>query len=127
LGSEQSGADALTRSEQSSVLHVADSAEIESRVELPSIEQLVAANAVTGPTSPLTASNMGDLPLASHGASKPWPRSPLIGREDAALEGYLVRHNGLMAEDGIDGMLPYVDVVTQGRVDSRPAKEAANR
>lgn len=63
------------------------------------------------PVSPVpAASSVRDFPLADTGARKPWPRSPLAP-DDRAMEDYLVRHNALMAEDGLGGFMPYVDVV----------------
>lgn len=52
---------------------------------------------------------ISELPLAD-GGSKPWPRSPLA-TDEQQLEAYLVGHNTLMAEDGLGGFMPYVDVV----------------
>ncbi len=48
--------------------------------------------------------------------AKPWPRArmptnPAI--DQRSLEGYLVRHNELMIDDGLGGFVPYVDVLTQ--------------
>ncbi len=51
--------------------------------------------------------------LAGEPAAQPWPRSPLE-QGDRAMEAYLVRHNALMASDGLGGFMPYVDVVAHG-------------
>lgn len=51
--------------------------------------------------------------LAGEPAARPWPRSPLA-QDDRAMEAYLVRHNALMASDGLGGFMPYVDVVAHG-------------
>lgn len=109
-GSEQSGRERMAGAESGTVLQVADSAEQPSRVQLPA-EDAWATALASAPVSPVPASAQPTLPVPVSGKSKPWPRSPLIGREDAALEGYLVRHNGLLAEDGMAGLLPQVDVL----------------
>ena len=57
--------------------------------------------------SPLPS--VGDFPLAQL-EPQPWPRSPLA-TDQQQLEAYLVGHNTLMAEDGLGGFMPYVDVV----------------
>lgn len=63
------------------------------------------------PVSPVaTLPSVRDFPLAESGVRKPWPRSP-VAPDDRAMEDYLVRHNALMAEDGLGGFMPYVDVV----------------
>lgn len=65
----------------------------------------------SAPVSPVEAlPSVRDFPLADSGVRKPWPRSPLAP-DDRAMEDYLVRHNALMAEDGLGGFMPYVDVV----------------
>lgn len=64
--------------------------------------------APVSPVEPLPS--VRDFPLADSGVRKPWPRSPLAP-DDRAMEDYLVRHNALMAEDGLGGFMPYVDVV----------------
>lgn len=56
------------------------------------------------------ASAVRDFPLAEFEVRKPWPRSPLMP-EARPIEPYLVRHNALMAEDGLGGFMSYVDVV----------------
>jgi hypothetical protein len=64
--------------------------------------------------------SVSDFPLVEFEGRKPWPRSPLLP-ESRSIEPYLVRHNALMAEDGLGGFMPYVDVVahdaeTEGQV-----------
>jgi hypothetical protein len=34
---------------------------------------------------------------------------------DPAIEAYLVRHNQMIAADGLGGFVPYVDVVSNGQ------------
>jgi len=61
--------------------------------------------------SPVSAAtSISDFPLAEFDGRRPWPRSPLLP-ESRSIEPYLVRHNALMAEDGLGGFMPYVDVV----------------
>lgn len=54
-----------------------------------------------------------DFPLIVSSEKKSWPRSPVNANSDPALEAYLVRHNQMMAQDGMGGFVPYVDVVVQ--------------
>ena len=61
---------------------------------------------------PLSAQSPSDFPLIENGDKKGWPRSGLPGMaDDPALEAYLVRHNQMVADDGLGGFVPYVDVV----------------
>jgi negative regulator of sigma E activity len=53
------------------------------------------------------------FPLNISSAKKTWPRSAVNANSDPALEAYLVRHNQMMAQDGMGGFVPYVDVVAQ--------------
>ena len=53
-----------------------------------------------------------DFPLVDTGEARRWPRSELVGASnDPAIEAYLVRHNQMLANDGLGGFVPYVDVV----------------
>jgi hypothetical protein len=62
---------------------------------------------------PLSAQSPTDFPLVDRGDKRSWPRSDLIGAaNDPAIEAYLVRHNQMLANDGLGGFVPYVDVVT---------------
>lgn len=82
-----------------------------------------APQALPAPSSPVRPpASVRDFPLVESGARKPWPRSPLLPDEDA-MSDYLVRHNALMAEDGLGGFMPYVDVVAH----EQPAPEEADR
>jgi anti-sigma factor RsiW len=57
-----------------------------------------------------------DFPLADTGEARSWPRSELVGTSsDPAIEAYLVRHNQMLATDGLGGFVPYVDVVANGQ------------
>lgn len=76
--------------------------------------------APASPVQPLPS--VADFPLAETGQRKPWPRSPLVPDEQA-MSDYLVRHNALMAEDGLGGFMPYVDVVAH----EQPALDEAER
>lgn len=120
-GSEQTGHTVMAVVEPASALQVADSAEQPAAVQLP-VNDAWGTTLASAAVSPVPVSGQPALPVPVPGKSKPWPRSPLIGREDAALEGYLVRHNGLLAEDGMEGLLPQVDVLAHDRV-SRPLDE----
>jgi hypothetical protein len=62
------------------------------------------ANASDSPT---------DFPLVDSGEQRQWPRSELVNAStDPSIEAYLVRHNQMIAEDGLGGFVPYVDVVS---------------
>jgi hypothetical protein len=75
------------------------------------------------PVSPVASlPSVRDFPLAETSGRKPWPRSPLVP-DDRAMSDYLVRHNALMAEDGLGGFMPYVDVVAH----EQPAPDEADR
>lgn len=65
--------------------------------------------------SPLPRSDIRALAadLSDEPTARPWPRSPLA-QDERALEAYLVRHNAMMAADGLGGFMPYVDVVAHG-------------
>lgn len=63
--------------------------------------------------SPVQPSSVADFPLATQPGGRPWPRSPVLPGPQA-MEGYLVGHNTLMAQDGLGGFMPYVDVVANG-------------
>lgn len=121
-GSEQSGRTLMAAVEPASALQVADSAEQPAAVQLP-VNDGWGSTLASAPVSPVPVSRQPALPVPVSGKSKPWPRSPLIGREDAALEGYLVRHNGLLAEDGMEGLLPQVDVLAHDVI-TQPLDEA---
>jgi hypothetical protein len=54
-----------------------------------------------------------DFPLVDTGEQRQWPRSELVNASsDPSIEAYLVRHNQMIAEDGLGGFVPYVDVVS---------------
>jgi anti-sigma factor RsiW len=76
---------------------------------------LVAANQAPGEeASPLSISSQSptEFPLVDSGDERRWPRSQVLGAgNDPALEAYLVRHNQMLAGDGLGGFVPYVDVV----------------
>lgn len=65
--------------------------------------------------SPVPRADLRELAagLSGEPSARPWPRSPL-GQDERAMEAYLVRHNALMAADGLGGFMPYVDVVAHG-------------
>jgi len=71
-----------------------------------------AAAAADSPTS---------FPLVDTGEQRSWPRSEVVNASsDPSIEAYLVRHNQMIAEDGLGGFVPYVDVVSN----SQPAANA---
>lgn len=74
--------------------------------------------AVDPPSTETTAGIVSpeDFPLIVSGEKKTWPRSPVNANSDPALEAYLVRHNQMMAQDGMGGFVPYVDVVASDSV-----------
>jgi hypothetical protein len=62
---------------------------------------------------PLSSQSPTDFPLIDSGDKRSWPKSDLIGAaNDPAIEAYLVRHNQMLANDGLGGFVPYVDVVS---------------
>jgi anti-sigma factor RsiW len=81
------------------------------------------AGATRAGESPLAANveSPADFPLLQTGG-KSWPRSALAGADAPALEAYLVRHNQMMANDGLSGFVPYVDVVAT----DAPGADGAN-
>jgi hypothetical protein len=59
------------------------------------------------------------FPLVESGVTKSWPRAELPGAaNDPSIEAYLVRHNQMLANDGLGGFVPYVDVVTNAPMPS---------
>ncbi|MEO7252423.1 MAG: RseA family anti-sigma factor [Arenimonas sp.] len=69
------------------------------------------ANARSNP-SPLGPQSPTEFPLADTGEKRSWPRSELIGAASGpGIEAYLVRHNQMLANQGLSGFVPYVDVV----------------
>ena len=89
----------------------------------PSQASLLASNTAPADSSPLSVNGQSpaDFPLVDTG-EKAWPRSSLeaVG-SDPQLEAYLVRHNQMLAEGGLGGFVPYVDVVARD-----PARSAAD-
>lgn len=85
--------------------------------ETAGLNALVASNEPRpAPSSPmpLDSESPADFPLADNGDKRSWPRSQvLVGRSDPSLEAYLVRHNQMLANDGLGGFVPYVDVVAR--------------
>ncbi len=74
---------------------------------------LIASAPVSRAASPLPVDSQSpsDFPLVDTG-EKRWPRSALVSAgSDPALEAYLVRHNQMLANEGLSGFVPYVDVV----------------
>jgi negative regulator of sigma E activity len=75
---------------------------------------------------PLDAQSPTDFPLVDTG-QKRWPRSQLgIEGNEPALEAYLVRHNQMIANDGLSGFVPYVDVVANGNASDAAAAQATD-
>ena len=78
------------------------------------------------PVSPLPPEADG-LALGPAPVARPWPRSP-VARDPRAMESYLVRHNAMVAADGLGGFMPYVDVVAHDeRSQPAPAAEQGER
>jgi hypothetical protein len=83
---------------------------------------LVASNApasrVESPL-PLSAQSPTEFPLVESADKRSWPRSGLAqATDDPAIEAYLVRHNQMLANDGLGGFVPYLDVVATDQADS---------
>lgn len=89
--------------------------------DAPEHELLAAAVAPSDRASPRPLDNPAvesptDFPLADNGEARRWPRSELVGASsDPSIEAYLVRHNQMLANDGLSGFVPYVDVVANGQ------------
>lgn len=65
------------------------------------------------PLSTQAPSSPSDFPLVDNGEERRWPRSELVGgSSDPSIEAYLVRHNQMLANEGLGGFVPYVDVVS---------------
>ena len=47
-------------------------------------------------------------------------------QSDPAIEAYLVRHNQMLANDGMGGFVPYVDVVASDSAATASDPEAAS-
>jgi hypothetical protein len=69
-----------------------------------------------------------DFPLVDNGGERSWPRSELVSSSsDPSIEAYLVRHNQMVASDGLGGFVPYVDVVSNAPpATNNGAQPAAN-
>lgn len=75
---------------------------------------------------PLDSESPTDFPLADSGDKRSWPRSQvLVGRSDPSLEAYLVRHNQMLANDGLGGYVPYVDVVARDPASAQDSDDNA--
>ena len=90
---------------------------------------LIASASVSRAISPLPldvqSQSPADFPLVDTG-QKRWPRSALVSAgSDPALEAYLVRHNQMLANDGLSGFVPYVDVVASSPAASDGATNAS--
>lgn len=117
-------------------LRTADSAPMTSAPTIsapePSVEPDFAdgdavASARTSPL-PLSAQSPADFPLVDSGDKRTWPRSELRGTaNDPALEAYLVRHNQMLANDGLGGFVPYVDVVASDQPATAPDERASGQ
>jgi anti-sigma factor RsiW len=87
---------------------------------------LVAAVEPSDRASPLPLDANSDsptqFPLADAGEQRGWPRSELVNASsDPSIEAYLVRHNQMIADDGLGGFVPYVDVVSNGQPNAAEA------
>jgi anti-sigma factor RsiW len=102
---------AINPPETAAVAPVAVAATAPSRSEHDLIASHADSSSKASPM-PLSAESPADFPLIDSGSERQWPRSTLVGaRNDPALEAYLVRHNQMLANDGLGGFVPYVDVV----------------
>ena len=92
---------------------------------------LVAADERSGRgTSPLPIASQSptEFPLVDSGDERSWPRSRCsAARNDPALEAYLVRHNQMLANDGLGGFVPYVDVVATSEPAPAPGAATGRR
>lgn len=89
------------------------------------VERNPQASAKSSPV-PLSMPSPTDFPLVDSGEKRAWPRSELIGAEsDPTIEAYLVRHNQMLANDGMGGFVPYVDVVASDPAAAVSDAEAA--
>lgn len=90
---------------------------------------LVASNAPASTVEsplPLSAQSPTEFPLVDGGDKRSWPRSGLAqATDDPALEAYLVRHNQMLANDGLGGFVPYLDVVATEQAGSAAAQADA--
>jgi len=76
---------------------------------------------------PLSAESPADFPLVDSGEKRSWPRSELPGVDsDPSIEAYLVRHNQMLAGDGMGGFVPYVDVVASDSAASASDQETSS-
>lgn len=94
----------------------------------PSPEQVLLSDAgKSREESPLSLDSQSptEFPLADAAMKRTWPRSPLASRSDPALEAYLVRHNQMLADDGLGGFVPYVDVVASEKEGTIPTETGA--
>ena len=90
------------------------------------IERNREASAKTSPL-PLSMPSPADFPLVDGGEKRTWPRSELIGAQsDPTIEAYLVRHNQMLANDGMGGFVPYVDVVASDSAATASDSEVAS-
>lgn len=65
---------------------------------------------------PLDMQSPADFPLVENADQRRWPQSELVmTSNEPALEAYLVRHNQMLANDGLGGFVPYLDVVADGQ------------
>lgn len=78
------------------------------------------------PLSATAEASPSDFPLVETGEERRWPRSDLASADsDPSIEAYLVRHNQMMASDGLGGFVPYVDVVSTPQAGSAPEATAS--
>ncbi len=79
----------------------------------PATGHVATTNATATHDLASTSQSPADFPLVESASSRTWPRAELPGAaNDPSIEAYLVRHNQMLANDGLGGFVPYVDVVT---------------
>jgi hypothetical protein len=80
---------------------------------------------VATPAIAAVATSPTEFPLADTARPSDWPRAGLAG-SDAAMEGYLVRHNEMADAAALGGFVPYLDVVAAGEEEALPADAASS-
>lgn len=89
---------------------------------------IAGATEATALASSMPLSSPADFPLVESGDRRTWPRSGLGSvAADPAIEAYLVRHNQMLANDGLGGFVPYVDVVARDQPATTPEADGAGQ
>jgi negative regulator of sigma E activity len=101
------------------------SADLVAEAPPPSVEMAPTDASATDAVPAIAAvpSSPTEFPLADTTRPSSWPRAGLAG-SDAAIEGYLVRHNEMADAAALGGFVPYLDVVAAGGEEALPAEAA---